>query len=326
MDVLLANGAGGRIWGVGVGTVVKPAYYNEIDPYCCRVLRKQIAAGNLPAGDVDERDIRDVRTSDLAGYGAVHLFAGIGGIPLGLRMGGMADDFPIITGGFPCQDISNAGKRAGIDGARSGLWSEYARIVRDVRPAYVLVENVAALLGRGISRVLGDLAEIGYDAEWHCIPAAAVGAPHIRDRVFILAYSQCDPLQRDREPGQLAGAQNSYQSTEEERQRVWYATGDSGQALADANSPEWRTIPKGRDVLDRNDPRWEEAPGGLSAFRQDAGWRQWAIEPAICRVVDGVPHRVDRLRGLGNAVVPQVVQLIAEQIMAAAALGTREEW
>jgi DNA (cytosine-5)-methyltransferase 1 len=96
----------------------------------------------------------------------------------------------VLCGGFPCQDISNAGKRTGIDGERSGLWSEYARVIGELRPRYVIVENVAALLGRGIERVLGDLAALGFDAEWHCIPASAVGAPHRRDRVWIIAYAK----------------------------------------------------------------------------------------------------------------------------------------
>jgi DNA (cytosine-5)-methyltransferase 1 len=94
----------------------------------------------------------------------------------------------ILSGGFPCQDISNAGKRAGIDGERSGLWSEYSRIIRELRPRYVVVENVAALLGRGMERVLGDLAACGYDAEWDCLPASAFGAYHERDRSFIVAH------------------------------------------------------------------------------------------------------------------------------------------
>ncbi len=98
----------------------------------------------------------------------------------------------VITGGFPCQDISVCGKGAGIEGARSGLWKEMHRIICEVRPRYVVVENVAALLGRGIGTVLGDLAEIGYDAEWQCIPAAAFGAPHRRDRVWIIAYPERD--------------------------------------------------------------------------------------------------------------------------------------
>jgi DNA (cytosine-5)-methyltransferase 1 len=155
------------------------------------------------------------------------LFAGIGGFDLGFERAGMTcswqveinefcrrvlakhwpdvrrhDDvktFPptdaeewrvdTICGGFPCQDISLAGKGAGIaEGTRSGLWSDYVRIVRVLRPRYVVVENVSALLIRGMGRVLGDLAACGYDAEWDCFPAAAFGAPHRRDRVFLVAY------------------------------------------------------------------------------------------------------------------------------------------
>lgn len=98
----------------------------------------------------------------------------------------------MLCGGFPCQDISLAGKGAGIDGARSGLWSEFARLIGEFRPRYVCVENVSALLGRGLDRVLSDLAALGFDAEWDCIPASAVGAPHIRDRVWLIAYPHAD--------------------------------------------------------------------------------------------------------------------------------------
>ena len=153
------------------------------------------------------------------------LFAGIGGIDLGFERAGfktvwqveqneycrkvLGRHFPdadrsvtdvrdagrhnlkpvdVIAGGFPCQDISSAGLRTGINGERSGLWSEYARIIGELRPRFVLVENVAALLGRGIGRVVGDLATLGYDAEWEVVSAADVGAPHLRERVWILAY------------------------------------------------------------------------------------------------------------------------------------------
>jgi len=176
------------------------------------------------------------------------LFAGIGGFSLGLERAGMrpsafceideyacrvlqkhwpdvpnfgdvcSAQFPerfaeVICGGFPCQDISNAGKRAGIEGARSGLWGEYVRIVRDVRPEFVIVENVSALLGRGLDRVLGDLAALGYDAEWHCIPASYVGAPHNRDRIWIIAYPERG--QRRQEPygralGRMGREQQSF--------------------------------------------------------------------------------------------------------------------
>jgi site-specific DNA-cytosine methylase len=229
------------------------AYYNDNDPFACRVLRKQVATGNLPPGDVDDRDIRDVEASDLAGYHQIHLFAGIGGIPLGLRWAGVPDDFDICTGGFPCQDISHAGKRAGIDGKRSGLWREFARIIGLVRPRYVLVENVATLLVRGMGRVLGDLAEIGYDAEWEILPAAAFGAPHLRDRVFVLAY------------------------------------------------------PRGPGLPDAEPKRAFRGPVAQSDW--------WAVEPGVVRMAHGVPGRVDRIRSLGNAVVPQVAQWLGERII-----------
>jgi DNA (cytosine-5)-methyltransferase 1 len=155
------------------------------------------------------------------------LFAGIGGFDLGLERAGMrvrwqveAEPFrravlrahwpevrqyddvravvdpepvEVLAGGFPCEDVSHIGLRAGIGGVKSGLWTEYARLIRQLRPRYVIVENVAGLLtGGGMGRVLGDLAAIGYDAEWDCVPAAAVGAPHLRARVWILAYPALD--------------------------------------------------------------------------------------------------------------------------------------
>lgn len=152
------------------------------------------------------------------------LFAGIGGFDLGLERAGMeckwqveiderkravlARHWPdvarfgdiaevsasqlgqvdLIAGGFPCTDISSAGDRAGIDGEHSGLWTHFARLIRELRPRYVLVENVPALLVRGMETVLGDLAASGYDAEWDCLPAAAFGAPHLRARLWLLAY------------------------------------------------------------------------------------------------------------------------------------------
>lgn len=135
----------------------------EIDEFCRRVLAKHWP--EVPC----YHDVRELSASRLAADG-------------------IAVD--CICGGFPCQDISNAGKRAGIDGERSGLWFEFARLIGELRPEYVIVENVGALAGRGLDRVLGSLAEIGYDAEWQDIPAAFVGAPHGRLRQWIIAYPE----------------------------------------------------------------------------------------------------------------------------------------
>ena len=230
------------------------------------------------------------------------LFAGIGGFDLGFERAGMVckwqveiDDYAnrvlrkhwpdvrrwpdvrtwpqsdtervdIICGGFPCQDISYAGRGAGIQGERSGLFFEAVRVVRELQPRVVVLENVAALLTRGLDRVLGTLATIGYDAEWHCIPAAAIGAPHIRDRVFVLAYSQ-----------------NTYVSQ--------MCAKDSGICT------QWAKRKFGRaDGLCQGDGRW-------------------ASESGLVRVVDGVPAQVDRLRGLGNAVVPQVAEYVGRMVV-----------
>lgn len=170
-------------------------YYNEIDPYCCKVLRARIADGSLPDGYVDERDIREVKPADLAGYTQCHFFAGIGGFPLGLKWAGADSIDGLWTGGFPCQDISTANHRGrGLDGAKSGLWAEFYRLIRDVRPGCLIVENVSNLLNRGASRVFGDLAAIRYDAEWEMFPACAFGADIIRERLFICA--QPEPQRR----------------------------------------------------------------------------------------------------------------------------------
>lgn len=162
------------------------------------------------------------------------LFAGIGGFDLGFERAGMTckwqveiDDyatrvlerhwpdvprwrdvrtFPpsgdwsvdVICGGFPCQDISPAGRKAGIEGERSGLWREFARIIRRIRPRFVVVENSAALLVRGMGRVLGDLAADGFDAEWEVLSACRFGAPHMRERVFIVAYADEGGLRTSR--------------------------------------------------------------------------------------------------------------------------------
>lgn len=119
----------------------------------------------------------------------------------------------VITGGFPCQDISFCGQGAGIEGQRSGLWREMHRIICEVRPHYVVVENVAALLKRGIGRVLGDLAASGYDAEWDCFPASAFGFYHERDRVVIVAHS----AERNGQPHDLLEAGPEWRSSFQSR-------------------------------------------------------------------------------------------------------------
>lgn len=175
-----------------------------------------------------------------------------------LRADGIVVD--AICGGFPCQDVSVAGEGEGLDGNRSGLWFAYSRLIRELRPRVVFVENVTGLLGRGFGRVLGGLAALGYDAEWHCIPASAVGAPHERDRVWIVAYPSCE---RQQEPRRLINAV--------------YST----------------PLP------------FREADALVTSVQRCA-------MPFVCRGHDGVPSRLaqHRMRALGNAVVPQIPELL----------------
>lgn len=234
------------------------------------------------------------------------LFAGIGGFDLGFERAGMQcrwqveideyanrvlakhwpnvsrwndiTTFPpaygdwsvdVICGGFPCQDISYAGKGAGLQGERSGLFYEAIRVIREVGPSIVVLENVAALLTRGMDQVLGTLASIGFDAEWHCIPAAVFGSHHIRQRVFVIASrpnSCCIRWQR------------------------WW------------------------------DVKRKIAPWSHQQFERLLQAETQLSIPAGSRggISDGVPNRLHRLRGLGNAVVPQVAEYIGRQIMEAA--------
>jgi DNA (cytosine-5)-methyltransferase 1 len=214
----------------------------------------------------------------------------------------------VLCGGFPCQDLSYAGKGAGIDGERSGLWTEYARLIRELRPRYVIVENVSALLARGLGRVLGDLAACGYDAEWDCIPASAVGAPHRRDRIWLIAYSQCDELRL--ESGWGSGPRGAGASLAD--------VDGEARALADAHGG-------GRQVLGLPQPGGIEGElrhlahgcsqgGQLEHPASRAG--AWESEPDVGRVAHGVPHRVDRLRSLGNALVPQIAEWLGHRILA----------
>lgn len=295
------------------------------------------------------------------------LFSGIGGFSLGLhRTGGfetvsfcemnpyaqgvLATQFPgvpchsdvttyefkegeadVITAGFPCQDISFAGLGAGLAGARSGLYREVIRAIRMVRPRYSILENVAALLGRGLDVVLGDLAAIGNDAEWNCIPASAVGAPHRRDRIWIAAYPGgeqyegcCAPLS-----GEIA-AQLAWTDPDAPGERR-----PEARELRHEQSEEWLTglceemaDAHGNDVQGLVSCLSDEKVGSGSIQRPSGscsdglGW--WAVEPDVGRVAHGVPSRVDRLRCLGNAVVPQIPELIGNAILSSLSLHKQE--
>jgi DNA (cytosine-5)-methyltransferase 1 len=271
----LFSGIGGFSLGLeraGMQTVA----FCEIDPFCRRVLAK-----HWPSVPCYE----DVRTLSADA----------------LSRDGIAVD--VICGGFPCQGISAAGLRAGLQDERSGLWSEYARLIGELRPRFVVVENVDDLLHRGIDAVLGDLATLGYDAEWHCIPAAAVGADHIRDRIWIIAYpnsagAEIAPQRRRKQRSQKVGKNAAFDHANRDSSRLsrWQSPGTIGE--------DARAI----------SPRLGLAFAASPAFPGLDG----AGSPVLGRSEDGIPNRMDRMHAIGNAVVPQIPEMIGRAILEAA--------
>jgi DNA (cytosine-5)-methyltransferase 1 len=293
----LFSGIGGFSLGLERSGGFKTVAFAECEPFCQKVLAKHWPG--VPIYD----DVREITAARLAADGIT-----------GVRA---------ICGGFPCQDISSAGKGAGIDGERSGLWREYARIIGDFRPDYAIVENVRMLLNRGMHRVLGDLAAIGYDAEWHVIPASAVGAPHRRERVWIVAY----PQQRESGERSYADLQRGWANEAEQiglgSSRAPFPDTDGKGEYDGAFNAEMGGTPE--PVADAYQPRLQgrlreilRECSGQEPVGSDGSRRfdyQWGVEPDVGRVVDGASFRVDRLKSLGNAVVPQIPEIIGQALM-----------
>jgi DNA (cytosine-5)-methyltransferase 1 len=253
-ELALFAGAGGGILGghlLGWRTVCAV----EWDPYAACVLAARQNDGLLPPFPIWD----DIQTFE------------------GRPWRGIVD---VVSGGFPCQDISIAGKGDGLDGERSGLWREMARVVGEVRPRYVYIENSPMLTTRGGTRVIADLTALGYDCRWTVMGAADVGANHKRDRIWILAFANSmRELQQTR-------------SKRNERDGV----SDSSETMADAK----RRKPK---------MGWDDAGMGWLkklGSQGNAGASWWASEPDVGRVANGVAARVDRLKAIGNGQVPAV--------------------
>jgi DNA (cytosine-5)-methyltransferase 1 len=296
------SGIGGFSLGLERSGYFKTVAFCEIEAYPRRVLAKHWP--EVPCYD----DIRTLSAERLAADG-------------------IAVD--AICGGFPCQDISVAGKGAGLAGERSGLWREYARLIGEIRPRIVIVENVSALLSRGLGDVLSDLASLGYDAEWHCIPASAVGAPHRRDRLWVVAYSdnsrsKARHIERGQQDQQGAAidalpccslGSNPESNGRAERRKE--GVGNDTQASGTGHRKPCGICGRDGTLADADITRLEGRTLDWSSARQCVAMQsgrsdpgKWLTEPGVGRVANGVSKRVDRLKGLGNAVVPQVVELI----------------
>lgn len=227
----------------------------------------------------------------------------------------------VIAAGFPCQDISTAGKKEGLNGSKSALFFEVIRVARQIRPSAIVLENVAALLSRGMAEVLAELAEIGFDAEWHCIPASAVGAPHKRDRVFIIAWRRSLQTKADRtEDGWICKSCNAgiFSGCGCDHGE-WHCEDCGEYTYPFHNSRDDGCIHCGSNNL--SDPFRKRRRSGYAEWQnaEDAGKRPksqehwgWGSEPRVGRVANGVRDRVHRLKCLGNAVVPQVAEVVGE--------------
>lgn len=239
------------------------AYYSENDPYAAAWLRNLIAAGLVPAGDVDDRDIRDVCPDDLRGYGQVHCFAGIGGWGYAARLAGWPDDRPIWTGSAPCQPFSVAGRGKGTGDERH-LWPDFFRLIRAARPAVVMGEQVAGAAGYGwLDGVRADLAGAGYASRAVDIPACAVDAPHIRSRLYWIGVADRDGERfSGARLGSFAGEAAGYQGGAPQRQRLRSDFGPSDDAgdVAYADGAERRTFSVSDGGVHRQESRREQSP------------------------------------------------------------------
>jgi DNA (cytosine-5)-methyltransferase 1 len=279
-------------------------WHAETDPYASKVLAKHWPhVPNL--GDITQIDWSSVERPDL------------------------------VCGGYPCQPFSlaSAGRRQGADDPRH-LWPHMARCLRLLRPRWALLENVPGHLSLGFDTVIADLAALGYDTEWECLPAAAVGAPHLRWRVFVVAHADGNGEPDVTVDGEMAGQLVAYTRGAGGRENTGGAPGDE--------SPDERRLPAhdhvraghgqsrrpgtvggADDMAGTATCTRPRRPGALvqpgpfeRAVRPNSGdWDAWEFEPDVGRVADGVPARVDRLRCLGNAVVPQVAEYVGRCIL-----------
>ncbi len=300
---------------------IRPIAYVEKDAYCQSILKSRFATGDLPSAPVWD----DVRSFD------------------GLPLRGLVD---IIYGGFPCQDISTAGLGKGLAGERSGLFFEIMRLAKEIEPAFLFLENVAAIRTRGLNTVGQELAALRYDCRWGFISAYDVGAPHLRERWFLLAHAKRVKLrhQQGRSRGQggkgEAKPRNNGSAESMANSEGFHGGGklrDLAKQNGEANRPkEPRENKAGQfsycsqDVAHSEGQRWGQAfqiaegcaKGSCSEGRSAGSsycnntYRSgWEVEPDVGRVVNGLPFRVDRIKSLGNAVVPAQAREAFKRLM-----------
>lgn len=255
----LCSGIGG--FSLGLSEYVQPIAYAEIEAYPRKVIEVRIRDKVLSKAPVLE-DLKNIDISDFRGK------------------------VDITYAGFPCQDISVAGKGAGLEGKQSSLFFEIVSLAKKIQSPFVFLENVPAIRTRGLEKVVRTITEAGYDSRWFVLSAACLGAPHLRERWFLLAYS--DSFKRKR----IQVARRNLETV------------SSLYGLKKPVADSFKVRCKKNVSL---------RPKKKKPWFKGKSW--WAAEPSVCRVADGVPARMDRLKALGNAVVPLQVKVAFEQLM-----------
>ena len=303
------------------------AYYNEIEPYAAQWLRNLIKAGHIADGEVDTRSIVDVHPFDLQGFDQCHFFAGIGGWSHALRLAGWPDSRPVWTGSCPCQPFSIAGKGGGVTDKRH-LWPEFHRLIRACRPTVVMGEQVAGKAGYGwFDGVRADLEATGYSSRAVDIPALAVNAPHIRQRLYWGACDMADADQggRGRWPHDGDGERNRQAGGRVEDHRQPAGGGEDRLDLADAQSGG-----RGQGIADARGVREgdsSQGPTGRSAQYDSASFwdnhiwltgsdgKSRRSQPGLPLLAHGIPARVGKLRAYGNAIAPPLAAEVIKAFM-----------
>ncbi len=300
------------------------AYYNEIDPHVAQWLRNLIAAGHIAPGEVDERSIEDVRPSDLNGFVQCHFFAGIAVWSHALRKAGWSDSRPVWTGSCPCQPFSAAGKGAGFDDERH-LWPAFHHLISQCKPAIVLGEQVASKdADTWIDLVHTDMEALGYAFGAIPFPSAGIGAPHIRDRLYWVAYANFSGRQPQPD-AERARVQCEVATTRPAREQLSDDSAGISGGLADANG--YGSL----DGVERANEQRAEAtaqhcgnsrwPSPTNGFWRDADWLlcrdgKWRpVEPGSFPLAYGAPARVGRLRAYGNGLCAIQAQGFIESVM-----------
>jgi len=277
---------------LGLREYCKPIGYCEIERYAQAIIASRIADGELPIAPI---------------------------YPDVTKLRGEIDTIDIITGGFPCQDISVAGHGVGLEGKRSGLFFEIIRLAKETRAPFVFLENVPAIRTRGLRQVIGAFTEIGYDCRWTCLSAASIGAPHKRERWFLLAHTNGAELRNSKKSKRRRKAKSKYNG---EKEYLAYAKErDDGKYLSREGERQIQQFgigPFERNVSDSNGigfQSWFWARGHKSSISTFADSSWWQAEPSVGRVVDGGAFRMDRLKALGNGVVPLQVETAFKKLI-----------